>query len=145
MCAYIQVINILIFFWQKEENIDPQLKECREQLQEEDKKTEEKEKASTASAAPRRYVAIQFIPRAAFLESDYKSYHVLNHMTQSFISFFLNMPKTQCIRLRASSHRNVTGASAPFAPGFPFGLQVNERVSLILFCTRYHLCRVGGQ
>lgn len=86
MCAYIQVINILIFFWQKEENIDPQLKECREQLQEEDKKTEEKEKASTASAAPRRYVAIQFIPRAAFLESDYeeckrsKSYDVVIHI-----------------------------------------------------------------
>lgn len=70
MCEHVQVINFLIYFLQKEENIDPQLKECREQFQEEDQKTEEKEKASTASAAPRRYVAIQFIPREAFLESD---------------------------------------------------------------------------
>lgn len=46
------------------------------------------------------------------------------------------MLKTQCIRLRASSHRIMEGGTAPSALDFSFGLKVNERLPLILFCTR---------
>lgn len=95
--------------------MDPQLRKLREQFQEEAKETGEKKKASNASAAPRRYVAIQFKSRKAFLTTGWckrlKSYDVDIHIV------LLNILKMQCIRLRATSHHE--RCKCPFYAIFP--------------------------